>query len=65
MERGLIMLFHAILIAIVLYLVMLFLLKQSPRVAEDRSILIGSIVLFYMILFGHALPTRINYNIIH
>lgn len=65
MERGLMMVLHAILIAIVLYVIMLFLLKQSPRVAEDRSVLIGSIVLFYMILFGHGLPTRINYNIVH
>ncbi len=32
-------------------------------VAENRSILFGSFVLMYMILFGHGLPTSINSNL--
>lgn len=61
-ERGLMMLFHGVIIAIVLYLVMVFILKQNPVTAENRSIMIGAILVIYMILFGHALPVRINKN---
>ena len=60
MERGLVMLMHAVLIGLVLYLVMVFLLKQKSCTAENRSILISSVVLIYMILFGHGLPTKMN-----
>ena len=63
MERSLVMFFHSIVIAIVLYIFMVFILKQRPAVAESRSILIGAISLIYMILFGHGLPTTINKNI--
>ena len=63
MERSLVMFFHAIVIAIVLYIFMTFILKQRPAVAESRSILIGAFALIYMILFGHGLPTTINKNI--
>lgn len=54
MERGLIMVWHSILIAIVLYVIMIFILGQNQAVAEDRSVLIGAIVLAYMVLFGHG-----------
>ena len=57
------MVFHAIVIAIVLYILMVFVLKQRPCVAESRSILIGAVSLVYMILFGHGLPTKLNKNI--
>jgi len=54
------MLVHSVVIGITLYAVMVFLLKQSPAVAENRSILIASAVLIYMIVFGHGLPGRMN-----
>ena len=54
------MVIHSVVIGIVLYAVMLLLLKQSPAVAENRSILIASAVLIYMIVFGHGLPGRVN-----
>lgn len=57
------MLFHALVISLVLYLVMVFLLKQNCAVAENRSILIGAGVVVYMILFGHKLPGTLNKNI--
>ncbi len=60
MERGLTMLLHAAFIGIVLYAVMVFVLGQRPHIAENRSILIASIVLIYMIVFGHGLPGAIN-----
>lgn len=63
MERGLMMFLHAILIAVLLYVFMVFVFKQSPIVAENRSILIGALVLAYMILFGHGLPRSINRNL--
>jgi CHASE2 domain-containing sensor protein len=60
MERGLMMAVHSIIIGIVLYCVMLFVLGQPSNVAENRSILIASGVLIYMLLFGHGLPTKLN-----
>ncbi len=60
MERGLMMLLHSVIIGVILYLLMVFLLKQKSGVAENRSILISAIVLIYMILFGHGLPTKMN-----
>lgn len=54
------MLVHSVLIGFVLYLIMVFGLGQSTIVAENRSILIASCILIYMILFGHGLPTQIN-----
>jgi hypothetical protein len=42
---------------------MKFLLKQPEIVSQNRSVLIGALILIYMILFGHGLPTNINRNI--
>ena len=63
MERGLTHFLHSIIIGVILYLFMIYVLGQPNKVAENRSILIGSVVLIYMILFGHGLPTRMNKNI--
>lgn len=63
MERGLMMLLHSAIIGVILYLIMVFLLKQKPIVAENRSLLIAALVLIYMIVFGHGLPTSINRNL--
>ena len=63
MEGALMMLVHAIIIAILLFVVMKFALNQSNAKAIDRSVLIGAIALIYMILFGHGLPTHMNKNI--
>ena len=60
MERGLVMVLHSAVIGVVLYLLMVFVFNQNPRLAENRSILIASALLIYMILFGHGLPTKIN-----
>ena len=65
MERGLMMLFHSLLIGLLLYILMVYLLGQRPSVAEDRSLLIVALTLMYMILFGHRMPkmSSINRNI--
>jgi TRAP-type C4-dicarboxylate transport system permease small subunit len=60
METGRMMLVHSIIIGILLYIFMIYVLGQSKIVAENRSILLASILLIYMILFGHGLPTSIN-----
>lgn len=63
MEGGLMMVLHSIMIGILLYLFMFFILQQKSSMAEDRSILIASIILIYMLLFGHGMPNKINSNI--
>jgi len=60
MERGLAMVLHSVIIGIILYLIMVLGLGQQANIAENRSILIGAVVLIYMILFGHGLPLKIN-----
>jgi hypothetical protein len=62
MEGGLTMFLHAVIITLVLYLFMKYILKQNYSKAIDRSLVIGSIILIYMILFGHGLPKKINSN---
>ena len=60
METGRMMLMHSVIIGILLYIFMIFILGQRQIVAENRSILLASFVLAYMILFGHGLPNSIN-----
>ena len=57
------MLLHSVIIGILLYLFMVFILGQKQNVAENRSILLASFTLVYMILFGHGLPTSLNKNL--
>jgi len=59
------MFIHSSIIAVILYIIMKFGLKQPEMMAQDRSILIGALALVYMILFGHGLPTtNINKNLV-
>jgi hypothetical protein len=60
MEQHWMMLLHSIIIGVVAFTIMIFILGQKNEVAERRSILIASIVLIYMILFGHRLPFKLN-----
>lgn len=54
------MVLHSVVIGLVLYLLMVFVFNQNPKMAEYRSVLVAAVVLIYMILFGHGLPTRLN-----
>jgi len=54
------MLLHSVIIGIVLYVVMIYALKQRHVVAENRSILLAALILIYMIVFGHGLPGKVN-----
>ena len=60
MESALTMLLHSAIIGIVLYLIMVYVLKQRQVVAENRSVLLAAVALIYMIVFGHGMPTKIN-----
>ena len=60
MEQASIMVIHALLIGIILFVLMKFVLGQQNDVAERRSILLAACALIYMILFGHGLPTKLN-----
>ena len=57
MERGLVMCVHGILLGLVAYALMVYGLNQSPTRAENRSVLIGSLTIAYMVVFGHKAPT--------
>jgi len=59
-EGPLIMVVHSIVISIILYLLMVYVLKQNYVVAEARSVFLGGLILCYMVMFGHNLPTRVN-----
>jgi hypothetical protein len=63
-ERGINMLMHASIFAIVCFIFMRFSLKLSQPKSEDRSICLGALVLLYMLLFGHGVPNRINKNLL-
>jgi len=62
-ERGIMHLLHSAVIGVVLYLILLYVVKQSPSKAENMSVLVGGVALVYMVLFGHGLPTKINANL--
>ena len=57
------MLLHSVFIGVLLYVFMFFVLGQKQIVAENRSILLAAVVLVYMIMFGHGLPTTLNKNL--
>jgi len=66
MENGR-MLLHSVIIGFFLYVFMIFILAQKQLVAENRSILLASLILIYMILlgiyiflFGHELLNSIK-----
>ena len=60
MESGFTMLIHSVIIGVILYVVMVYILKQRQAVAENRSIVLAAIVLIYMVMFGHGMPTKVN-----
>lgn len=64
MEKGRMMLLHSAIIGVLLYLFMIFVLGQNENVAENQSILLAAVILIYMIVFGHGLPTSVNKNLL-
>jgi len=60
MESGLTMLVHSAIIGVILYIFMVYILKQRQVVAENRSIVLAAVALIYMIVFGHGMPIKVN-----
>ena len=60
MEDHWMMMLHSVIIGVIICVFMIFVLGQQNEVAERRSILIASVVLIYMILFGHGLPIKLK-----
>lgn len=60
MEGPHMMILHAVIIGVISYLIMYFALRQNYTVAMNRTILLSCVVLIYMVLFGHGLPTKLN-----
>ncbi len=56
-------LFHSVILGVLSYFIMVFVLKQSYNVAQDRSMLLAGFAFVYMMLFGHSLPKSVNRNI--
>ena len=56
MNNNLKHLLHAVVIGVVLCLIMTMVLGQSKEVACDRSMVLASLALIYMIAFGHEFP---------
>lgn len=50
------MILHAIFVAIIVYIILKFLIGQPAVVARRNSIWVGIFVLIYMLVFGHRLP---------
>ena len=63
MESCIMMVIHSVIIGFVLFIIMFFVLCQKQIVAETRSVLLASLILAYMLLFGHGLPTSLNKNL--
>jgi len=61
MKQNLEHVMHAVILGIALCFVMVQFLGQSQEMACSRSIVIASLALIYMIMFGHSFPPgRIN-----
>jgi hypothetical protein len=61
MESSMDMLMHSAGIAVIIFLVLRFLLKQKKDQAEARAMLIGALSLVYMLIWGHGAPSsKIN-----
>jgi Mn2+/Fe2+ NRAMP family transporter len=56
MEQPWMMVLHSIIIGLIIFLFMIFGLRQQNEFAQRTSILIASFALIYMLLFGHGLP---------
>ena len=62
--NGLNHVWHSAILLVVSYVVMTQALKQSPNVAFDRSVILASLALIYMVMFGHQFPPgKLNPNL--
>ena len=59
------MVWHSLMIAILFYAIGVYVLKHRRGLAYNRSFLVFSVVLTYMLLFGHGMPWKINRNLLN
>lgn len=64
-ESGLTMVLHAVVIGIIVFIGLVYGLKHPKEKSVDKSVLVASIALAYMVVFGHNIPSRdINTNLL-
>jgi len=51
---------HGAILAVLAFLVLKHLLKQSQSRSMTKAVFIGLVAAAYMIAFGHGMPNRIN-----
>jgi len=61
-ETSLNMVLHAFIVAIVVYLVLVYAMKKPNEPSIDKAVLVGGIALVYMTIFGHKLPSTAGIN---
>lgn len=61
-ETSLNMVMHAFLIAVVVYLLLVYAMKKQNEPSIDKAILAGGLALVYMVMFGHKLPSLKGIN---
>lgn len=61
-ETSLNMVLHAFLVAVVVYLLLVYAMKKPNAPSIDKAILAGSLALVYMTIFGHKLPSAAGVN---
>lgn len=61
-ETSLNMVLHAFIVAIVVYLVLVYAMKKANEPSIDKAVLAGGIALVYMTVFGHNLPSKAGIN---
>lgn len=57
------MLAISLLVAIVLFLIMRYALKQEYPLAITRSALVATLVMLYLLIFGYGPPVKFNKNL--
>ena len=62
MESGFTMLIHSVIIGVILYVFMVYILKQRQAVAENRSIVLAAVVLIYMIMIFYIFVRNMMMN---
>ena len=56
MERPHTHAIHGAALGIIAYFVMTMLLKQPKAIAEHRSVMLGTLSILYMLMYGHSMP---------
>ncbi len=61
-ESSLDMVLHSFIIGIVTFGVLVYALNKQVIPSIDKAVLVSSLALTYMVVFGHKLPSTMNLN---